>query len=165
MDGENTGKAHRDEIGGPGSRSHELLDHTADLAVRVAGESVLDLVLASVEALAETLGVLALLETLAAGQGAGEVGDPLIARGEGDEELLVETLNEWLYHLQHRRMLFAPLGLERERGGLRLSGRWRRLPEGFALESEVKAVTYHGLALTVEQGDSPAFRATWIADL
>ncbi|MBN2360067.1 MAG: archease [Deltaproteobacteria bacterium] len=122
--------------------SFELIDHTADLALRFRGASLEQLFERAARGMFEY--AIEDLDRLAAGA------ERAIELTAGtDAELLVDWLNELLFLLDARRELHAWPRLEHVGHG-RLTGR-----AGFAtvdraghrLRNPVKAATYHGLRL------------------
>jgi SHS2 domain-containing protein len=120
---------------------YELLEHTADLAVRVRGadlaELLANLAWAVTDVMADAKAV-ALRESRA-----------LCVRADSEEELLVAWANEILFHFESERLLL-PVIEELTVAGLEARGRARgeRLdPARHGFKTELKSATYHGLAV------------------
>lgn len=117
-----------------------LLDHPADLAVEGRGDTPAAAFAAVVE------GLLAQLGPRDPHPGPPE---ELVIEGLDREESLVSTLNELLYQINvQQRWLACPEVLELEDTQVRLRVRNRRRPADQALQTEIKAATYHYLELT-----------------
>lgn len=116
---------------------YTLIDHTADMGVRVSGGSVEELFVEAARALCDILGGLA---------GRGEEDVTVEASGIDREDLLVRWLQEVLYLVEvkgfrvasARLVALTDTGVKGE-----LRGAFSRKP----LQAEVKAVTYHDLAI------------------
>jgi len=121
--------------------SYEILEHTADVRVRVYGESFVDLLRNS------ALAMMALITGIEAVKPEGDV--EFEVEGETGEEILVKMLGEILYLHQVRKMVFSDVALELTEGK-KLKGRLRGEkidPERHELELDIKAATYHNLKI------------------
>lgn len=136
--------------------SYELFDHTADIGIRVRA--------ASLSALVEPAGagLYAAIGELAPGEPVGDVSWDL----EGDDAavLLRDYLTELLVLFERdQRMLTDPDVTEYNDNRLSVRGLARRVDERRSvLEREVKAVTYHELAVRPIDG---GLEATFIVDI
>lgn len=133
----------------------ELFDHTADLGVRVRAGTLEDLVAPAVAGLYAAIGR---LERAAIGQVR-----TFAFRGNDPAVLLRDLLAELLYLFESERLMAVDPTVEafdahelRVRAGLAAVG------DGSTCDREVKAVTYHELALRPIAG---GFEATYIVDI
>ncbi len=123
-----------------------LLDHPADLAVEGRGDTPEAALAAVVE------GLLAQLGPRDPHPGPPE---DIAIEGFDQEESLVSALNELLYQINvQQRWLACPEVLELGETRVRLRVRSRRRPADQALQTEIKAATYHDLQLTATPGGS-----------
>jgi protein archease len=121
--------------------SYEVLEHTADIRVRVYGESFVDLLRNS------ALALMSLITATGAVKPLVEIGFEV--RGETKEEILVKMLGEILYIYEVRKMVFSDIALELKDGDT-LSGRLageKIDPKRHELELDIKAATYHNLKI------------------
>ena len=126
--------------------SWTLLDHPADLAVEGRGDTPAAALAAVVEGLLAQLG-----------PRDPQPGPPedIAIVGLDQEESLVSTLNELLYRINVQQRWFAcPEVLELGETRMRLRVRSRPRPADQALETEIKAATYHDLQLVAEPDGS-----------
>jgi protein archease len=121
--------------------SYEVLEHTADVRVRVYGGSFADLLRNS---------ALALMSLIAATEAVRPMSEiEFEIEGETKEEILVKMLGEIIYIHEVRKMVFSDVSLELT-GGRKLRGRLfgeKIDPERHELELDVKAATYHNLKI------------------
>ena len=122
------------------SGSYEILEHTADMALKVRGDTMDDLFLASARGLARLLSP------------SEDIGDS--EEHSFEERLLVEFLSEFVFLHETRGILFSRFDVAvsgPEADGLhRVRARaWGEPfdPERHQLDSPVKAVTQHMLAV------------------
>ena len=136
--------------------SFELFDHTADMGVRVHAETREDLVVAAVDGLYATIGELV--------AGSEESSFGFHRRGEDDATLLRDFLNELLILFERRKKRVVRLD------GVRFSHRELLVaatvapidPDRSDYLREVKAITYHELAIRNVEG---GYEATFIVDI
>ncbi len=127
----------------------ETFDHTADVGLEVRGESLEDLLATAARAVFSVM--------LDAGPDAVETEAEVLAETDaasGLEDVLVAWLQELLYRFEMERLVplefdFAEVGLARVRARV---GFGRFDPKRHHAETEVKAVTYHELAVREEPG-------------
>lgn len=128
------------------SRGFQLLEHTADVGLRAWGPS-------QAEALRQA--AFGLCELLFAPRPQMEPATAitkLSLQGQTPEELLVSWLNELLYLCSSRQLIPTSITLQTP-AELELQARIEyRKPEKFAMNTEIKAVTYHQ-ALLSRQGE------------
>ena len=126
----------------------ETFDHTADVGLRIEGDSLADLL----ETAARAVFSVVLLDLPEKVEVQRDVRVQLAPELEGLEELLVEWLQELLYHFETKRLV--PLAFDfREKGPRALHARvgfGRFDPALHRTGLEVKAVTYHGLEVRQE---------------
>lgn len=142
----------------PSSPPFEVLEHTADIGLRVWGGSLEEVFANAALGLAEILGRRA--------EGSAD-GSPVAVRVTSTdlEALLVEWLNEILFELEHRDVCLAGARVREVRAGEEPAVEGELLvlecpevPEG----TEVKAATYHQLSVRAEDG---GYRATVYFDV
>jgi len=130
----------------------EILDHTADVAVRASG--------ADLPALFENAarGMLGLMYS-SEGIGASEE-EVAIVRGADAADLLVTWLHELLYRFDARGRVYADVSVETvEQWRLRARLRGEAFdPARHEALAEIKAVTYHGVRVEQEGG-------RWVAEV
>lgn len=121
---------------------YEIIDHTADLGIRVTGENL--------EKLFENAGLalLDLLTDVALVKPQSELSFSLAA--EDLEALFVQWLRELLYLFYGRKRLFCAFEITKLKDTfLAVTCRGERYdPRRHVLLSEIKAITYHELAIT-----------------
>ncbi len=137
--------------------TYELFDHTADLGVRVVAPTLAELVPPATDGFYATIGLI-------------HVGrDPNAARSlefTGDEpalllrDYLAELLN--LFETEHRRLIGVRVH-EFTNQRLAVTGQAQPIDtERSSLRREVKAVTYHELAI---RSQPDGYEATFIVDI
>jgi SHS2 domain-containing protein len=121
--------------------SYEILEHTADIRIRVYGETLAGLfrnsALAMISLMAGTEAVKPLEEV------------EFEVEAETMEEILIKMLGEILYVHKVRKMVFCDVALELIEGK-RMRGRLvgeKFDPERHELEFDIKAATYHNLKI------------------
>jgi SHS2 domain-containing protein len=131
---------------------YEVFEHTADLGLRIRAANRAELFAESARALFSLL--IANLDRVGCvEQRTYEI------RGEADDYLLFDWLNELLYTFETERLLLAQFDVQWGDGCLRAVCRGERVDRSrHDLEHEVKAITYHGLR--VEQDETG-----WLAEL
>lgn len=135
---------------------YELFDHTADLGVRVWAPSLPELVRPATDALYAVIGdVLSTTESR-----------PLTLTFAGDEPalLLRDYLAELLHLFEHEHRRLRPVTVgDFSAHQLVVAGTAALIDEAASVfEREVKAVTYHELAIRAIAG---GFEATYIVDI
>lgn len=124
----------------------EYLDHTADIAVRLRGKDLAELLGAATDALRDVM----------VGAPCGEERTSAAERvsigieAEDREALLVDYLNEIIYRFDVEHRLPCRLRVEsiQESGGVRLAASLETEtfdPRRHVLKTEVKAATFHGI--------------------
>jgi SHS2 domain-containing protein len=125
---------------------YEHFEHTADIGIRVRARDLP-----------------ALFADAARGLTAALVENPEDVRPQESREftvrggnrawLLRDWLNELLYEFDARQMLYSEFDIELDGEGLRATARGETAdPARHRLDHEVKAVTYHGLAVSETPG-------------
>ncbi len=135
---------------------YELFDHTADVGVRVWAPSLPELLPPATE------GLYAVIGEVVPGPGAAEQTYDLI--GDDPALLLRDYLAEVLYLFERdKRRLTAVAVQEFTAHRLAMTGQTQPIAtDRSSLEREVKAITYHELAIrSVENG----YEATYIVDI
>lgn len=128
------------------SGSYEILEHTADMALKVRGDTIEDLFLASARGLARLLSPSVDIRD--------QEEHSFLKEAQSPERLLVEFLSELVFLHEDRGILFSRFELEvsaPEAGGAhKISATAWGEPydaERHQLDSPVKAVTQHMLAV------------------
>jgi len=118
---------------------YEFLDHPSDLRVRVSGRSLSDIFVFAATAAMDSItdrGKVVPRERV-----------EIAASGETYEELLVHWLEEILYLVETKGMVFREFGVNeiRDNGVLGWAKGEAIEPDKHELYSEIKAVTFHNL--------------------
>lgn len=125
---------------------HEVFEHTADIGLRVRA--------ASLEALLcdAAIGLFSLIvSNLDEVQPLEQVQLQIAGRQDEPHYLLFDWLNELLYLFDSRRIVLNKFELHLTHRGIEARAWGAPLdPSRFALEHEVKAITYHGLKVERE---------------
>lgn len=125
-----------------GGVSHEVVDHTSELTLRLRAPSMPALVAAATEAF---------LELVPPGRLGGDVEDTRVLRVPGTDPvvLLVGWLNELVYLAEVDLWLPTTVDVREDEEGLEVRARGRRLLEPFVL---VKAATLHDATVDAGEG-------------
>ncbi len=130
----------------------EEISHTADVGIKVEGESLEDLFQTAAK------GMFSLITDLDKVQP--QITKEIVVEGEDLEDLLVRWLNELLY-LHFQGMVFKDFRIKKlERKFLQAEAKGEKISPSHSLNLEIKAATYHGLQI---QKDPP--RTTIIFDV
>lgn len=123
-------------------RRYEQFEHTADIGVRVWGRDLTELFENAAFALFDTIADLEGLRTT--------VMKKLTVTAAGREELVVAWLDELLYHFYTSQIIFSSFAVEKLTDTtLEATVKGRPVGENRnRLKTEIKAVTYHDLAIT-----------------
>ena len=128
--------------------SWELLDHTADVRFFVRGDDVGDFFVTAALALTELL--------IGPGPPGPTQRRTVRAEGEGEglEELLVDWLREILYLFQGEGLIAVEYDIiEMDRGHITARcGCAAFDPKGMSVATDIKAITYHDLVVTEDDG-------------
>jgi SHS2 domain-containing protein len=118
---------------------HELVDHTADVGIRVWADDVKGLFEEAARALFNVITDLTKVEA--------HLKQEIVVRGSDLEELLVAWLNELLYLHEVEYLLFCDFSItEINEGSVTGVANGEEFDEGrHSIKTEVKAVTYHQL--------------------
>jgi SHS2 domain-containing protein len=132
---------------------YEILDHTADVRVRIVGPTLERLFENAAWALFDTI-----VENLGSLTPAKEAS--IVLEASDDPTLLVDWMNELLYRFDARGEIHAWPKVRTVRGGeLDANSAFRLVDwQHDRFHTEVKSVTYHGLALARDGG-------IWSADV
>jgi SHS2 domain-containing protein len=120
---------------------HKIIDHTADICVRVFGNSMEEIFVGSSKAMME---IITDVEKVNPSK------EILIrARGENYEELLVKWLQEILYLHEVKKMVFKDFEIKIENGTKAVGKAYGEKIDVDRHEfySNIKAVTYHNLKI------------------
>ena len=122
--------------------NYKSLDHTADLCIRVYGESLENLMVNAGKAIMD------LITDTKTVKNSKEM--PIKIRGETDEELLVKWLQEILYIHQVKKMVFNNFKVRLKNRKLATGKAFGEIidRERHELYLDIKAVTYHNLKIT-----------------
>jgi SHS2 domain-containing protein len=121
---------------------YKIIDHTADICVRVFGNSLEEIFIGSAKAM------MAIITDVEKVNPSREIS--IKARGENPEELLVKWLQEILYFHEVKKMVFKDFEIKIE-NGTRAVGKASGEKIDFdrhEFYSNIKAVTYHNLKIT-----------------
>jgi SHS2 domain-containing protein len=126
---------------------YELIEHTADVGLRVSAADLDELFSDAAQGLFSIL-----VEDLAAVRPEQRLVFEL--QSADTESLLIDWLNELVYVFSTQRVLLSRFDVQVRGVRLRAEATGERFdPQRHRLGPEIKAVTYHGLALTrTEQG-------------
>ncbi|MBI2082218.1 MAG: archease [Deltaproteobacteria bacterium] len=125
-------------------RRYRLLDHTADIRLRIFGHNLRELFQNSVYALTDTLTDAKKVRT--------KVSRSLKIKGEGNDLLLHALLKEVLFLFDTKRFLTRRLVIKKLSDKILLvTLRGERLKD-HAIKTEIKAVTYHRLKVEKRRG-------------
>jgi SHS2 domain-containing protein len=135
---------------------YDLLDHTADLGIRVRGRDLADLLAAAGIALADLLYDTSRVEE--------RVAEQVEVEAVSDEELLVRFLNELIYVAEVREFAWRVVEVRVVRPGrISVVLRGERLdPRRHEVRTSLKAATYHLMEITP---GPPAWEARVILDV
>ena len=140
------------------AKPYELIDHTADIGIRVVGDDLWDLF---------SKAGYALFDLMAGDLGSIEADQEMVVEAKGDdvEALFMNWLRELLYLFEVKRLIFLQFDLlEWCDGGLRARCHGVSYSPGQRiLNMEIKAVTYHHLK--VEQRPDGRWLAQVIFDI
>ncbi len=147
---------------------YELFDHTADMGIRVRAPTLAGLIAPATEGLYAAIGeVVAADRSIERGERASDNVAPARTfdlHGDDAELLLRDYLGEVLhiFDVEHRRLIDVQVA-EFTPQRLVVTAEARPIDEArSALEREVKAVTYHELAIRPVAG---GYEATYIVDI
>lgn len=140
------------------TEQYELIDHTADIGIRVVGEDLWNLF---------SKAGYALFDLMAGDLGSLEADQEVVVEVRGDdvEGLFMNWLRELLYLFEVKRLILSQFNLLEWCDGMlrvRCRGMYYR-PGGSTLNMEIKAVTYHHLK--VEQQPDGRWLAQVIFDI
>jgi len=124
---------------------YAFIDHTADIAADLTGESLPELFVSAAQALTDTITELSRVQR--------SVTQPVTVESATVEDLLVDWLNELLYRFEVQNMLVcdAEVRIGEPAGRLHLTGSVAGEPFDPGRHPSrvlVKSATYHGLAVT-----------------
>jgi len=133
---------------------HEVFDHTADIGIRVKTETLEELFREAARALFSLI-----VTNLDDVQPRERTSFRLELRDQEYDYLLFDWLNELLFIFETRRMLPARFDVSISSSGLEATAIGEPVdPARHWLDHEVKAITYHGLKVTYENGQ-------WLAEV
>jgi SHS2 domain-containing protein len=121
---------------------YTVIDHTADIGLKITGADMKDLFLEAARALVIEIG---------ADSASSEKTVMIDANGYDYEDLLVIFLNELLYEIQTRDFRisdFNMISLLKTNIRVRVEGTYGGTP----LKTNIKAATYHNLAIDMKSG-------------
>lgn len=117
---------------------YELLEHTADIKLKIYGNDFADLLENSGHALSDLI---------LPGKNKSEIAREFSIEGDSDEQLLVKFLNELIYLLQSENLIFCKFDIEQ------VDLRIHAICKGSYMDPDdnpmydVKAATYHDLRI------------------
>ncbi|MDY6853109.1 MAG: archease [Thermodesulfobacteriota bacterium] len=126
-------------------RGYEIIDHTADIGIKVYGKDLKELFQRSAEALFEIICDLSEVDD--------SIEKGMTLEGDNLEQLMVVWLGELLYLYETKRLLFKRFEVKGiENNTLRATVYGEEFKEAYhSIKTVVKAVTYH--QIQVEQRD------------
>ncbi len=121
--------------------NYEILNHTADLCIRVYGDSLENLLVNAGKAMMD------LITNRKIVRNSEEI--PIKIHGETDEELLVNWLQEILYNHEVKKMVFKDFKVQLINKTFAKGKAYGETidKERHELYSDIKAVTYHNLKI------------------
>lgn len=138
-------------------RSYEVIDHTADIGVRVAAENLEELFIRAAEAMFDVM--IDSKPNLTA-----NINVPIEVSAERPDELFVKWLQELLYIFDTRHLVLSGFYID-DISGTAVSGTAKGMKFDklrHEVKRQIKAVTYHKLTLE-KKGDT--WHATVIFDI
>jgi SHS2 domain-containing protein len=125
---------------------YELLDHTGDIGIKVWADDAKGIFQEAARALFDIITDLGKVDKRLARE--------VLAKGSGQEELLVAWLSELLYLHEVEELLFCDFTIwEIQGGSVKGVARGERFQEGrHCIKTAVKAVTYHELKIGERKG-------------
>lgn len=134
-------------------------EHTADFAVQIMAGRREDLIIGSLQALEERMGITVLSDS--------KVHFPGQIESHSGNELdrIVNLLNDWLYHVQTSNLLPVQAIVTWKEKTVILSWQWQQRLDPESYETEIKAVTYHGASIERPKSHDGMWSLSWIADL
>ena len=134
--------------------NYEILDHTADIKIRVFGNSFIDILVNS---------AFATSDILYPGETKQDRNHEFEITGSSDDQVLVRLLNELVYILQTEKLLFKFFEIERTGNNLySIQCRGTKIKDSDEINYDIKGVTYHDLLLE-KTGDK--FKAEFVIDV
>ena len=137
---------------------YEIIDHTADIGIKVKGSSLEELFVLAAEATFDLL-----IASRRAFIPSIEV--PIIIEAPAIDQLLVRWLQELLFVFERRRLVLMKFWIDKV-SETRLEGAAKGLPfdpTRHTQKLDIKAVTYH--MIKVERGDGGLWHAQVIFDI
>lgn len=138
-------------------KQYELIDHTADIGVRVAGRDLEELFVRAAEAMFDVM--VASKPNLTS-----SINVPVDVTAQKQDELLVKWLQELLYVFDTRHLVLSSFYIDKLTDTA-LSGAAKGMKFDelrHEVKHQIKAVTYHKLMLEKKDGE---WRATVIFDI
>ncbi|MBI2068378.1 MAG: archease [Deltaproteobacteria bacterium] len=129
---------------------YQVLDHTADIRLRIFARTRRELFQNGVWAVMNTITDARQIQKKQSRQ--------LVVRGETLEELFLRLLKEVLYLFDTRHFLIRSLEVKENRDTLLRGVVWGEPLKGHCLKTEIKAVTYHRLSIKKVRG-------RWVAEV
>lgn len=122
------------------SHGFEEINHTADLALRVRGEDLQDLLSQAAKGLYTLLNVKT--------EEGSVVDHSFFIEEDTREAMLVDFLNELLYLCEDGRQFFNSFSFQKEDNKMRVRAQGEKVT---AIERNIKAVTFHNLTIQETQ--------------
>jgi len=133
------------------AHGYEEVDHTADIAIKVWAEDFYSLLIQAARGLYHSMGVVNHLEN--------SINELIVLQEESLETILVDFLNELLYFIEDKLLLFDEFEFENRCNSLFVKMKGRKVHPPTL---EIKAVTFHNLIVSsTDQG----FNATITFDI
>lgn len=132
---------------------YELLEHTADLKVRVHGENFIQLLGNAAFAMCDLM--------LPGSKKADEQFEISVA-GDSREQIMVRFLNELIFVIQSKYVMFREFDIEQKDNCINAICRGYRMEATDRPDYDIKGVTYHDLVL---QNDNGHYIAELVLDI
>lgn len=122
---------------------YELLEHPADLRIRVHGECFTELLKNAGYALGDMV--------LPADRTVNEIRE-ISVEGDSKEQILVRFLNELIYIVQTEFVIFRQFDIDEKDNGINAICKGFRIGQNDSPEYDIKGATYHNLEIKHSDG-------------
>ena len=134
--------------------NYEILDHTADIKIRVFGSDFVDILANSARAISDLL---------FPGDIVPERTCNFEVTGETDDQVLVRLLNELVYIIQTKKLLFKYFDIkETDKNKYSVHCRGKEINYSDEINYDIKGVTYHDLLI---EKDKNKVKAEFVIDV
>jgi len=127
-------------------KKYELIEHTADIGIKVYSNTLEELFENASFAMFDTITDISRINV--------SIREDIEVEAENINELLVEWLKELLFRFDVGKILFSKFKIKKQNFNLLTAEVYGEKfnPEKHSLDTEIKAVTYHGLDIKKEDG-------------